>query len=371
MSQGPGGPPHFGPPPYQQQPAPSGMPPSGPPPGAQPGYPSGPPQVSASKPAADGSGPTGPARLLALSAAGLGLVIYLMGFFGDYGFSFSTLLAGPLLIGGGLVTGAAVLPRGHRMLLPGALLVITGALMLLQLVIAGGSAPGVVVVALVLAILQAAAAAVAFLMHVGIISPPAPRAARPPHVYGPPGQQGYGGPPPGYGQPPPGFGAGHGGPPPPAGWGPPPQPVGPPPARPDADDIGATASIPIVSGGPADRPPARPTDETSLYPDGGMFAGPTSRVTPEQADEARGATALPRATSNGQAAGERTGSHAGSPADRGASSGSDDSMFTDPTSRTPRDQAGEGRHEQPEDERAGKQSEQTWFMPPEDRPPSN
>ena len=59
----------------------------------------------------------GLARLLALIGAGLGVVIYLLGFFGESGLT--TSLTGPLLLGGGLLAGAAVLPKVGRVLVPG------------------------------------------------------------------------------------------------------------------------------------------------------------------------------------------------------------------------------------------------------------
>src|SRR5689334_10964373 len=116
MSQGPGGPPSFGPPPHQ--PPPPG--PAGPPhqqvhqPAPQQAPP-GPP-----RPRPTGDGPTGPARLLALGAAGAAVVIYLLGFFADDSGLLGTLSFSPLLVGGGLLAGASVLPKAGRVLLPGA-----------------------------------------------------------------------------------------------------------------------------------------------------------------------------------------------------------------------------------------------------------
>ena len=55
--------------------------------------------------------------VLALAAAGLGLAVYLLGFFGDV--SVTSSFGGPLLVGGGLLAGTAVLPQVGRVLVPG------------------------------------------------------------------------------------------------------------------------------------------------------------------------------------------------------------------------------------------------------------
>lgn len=149
--------------------------------------------------AGSGSGPdsrlaTGPIRLLALTTAALGLVVYLLGFLDEV--VLSTLLAGPLLVGGALLTGAALLPGAGRLLVPAAVAVTTGALLLLQLVASGG-APAIAVVALILAILEAAAAVGAVLLQTGLVTAPARRSATPKGY--PPRQQAQPGPPPGYG----------------------------------------------------------------------------------------------------------------------------------------------------------------------------
>lgn len=170
----------------------------------------------------------GPARLLVLGAAALVVVIYVLGFFDE--FAFTANLAGGLVIGGGLLAGAAVLPKVGRVLVPAVVLLAVGTLQLLQLVTvtAGqefGDGPGAVqVIGLVLAFIALALAAGALLMDAGIIKAPVPRPATPPG-YGQPygggyGQQpgyggqygGYGQQPPAYGQPgqQPGYGAGYG-----------------------------------------------------------------------------------------------------------------------------------------------------------------
>ena len=138
----------------------------------------------------------GPARLLALVAAGLGVVVYLFGFFAQFGII--TTLLGPLLVGGGLLVGASVLPKVGKVLLPGAVAVTVGMLMLLQAVV-GGGASTTVVVALVVAFLEAATAVGAVLLDAGIVTAPAPRPKAPGHEQQFPGypQQGYAQP--GYG----------------------------------------------------------------------------------------------------------------------------------------------------------------------------
>ena len=62
-------------------------------------------------------------------AAGLGLVIYLIGFVTNLGGSSSLIL--PLLLGGGLLAGSVALPTvGGRVLAPAAVATTTGALLL-------------------------------------------------------------------------------------------------------------------------------------------------------------------------------------------------------------------------------------------------
>jgi hypothetical protein len=132
--------------------------------------------------------------MLVLAAAGLGIVIYVLGFV-EPGLSNS--LIGFLLLGGGLLAGAAVLPRTGRVLVPAAVAVVTATLQLLQAV-AGGGASTTAIVALVLAFLQSVAVIGAVLLDAGLVKAPAPRPSTP-AGYGQPG--GYGQYPPGYGQP--------------------------------------------------------------------------------------------------------------------------------------------------------------------------
>jgi hypothetical protein len=129
-----------------------------------------------------------------LGVAALGVVTYLLSFV-EAGLSGS--LIGFLLLGGGLLAGAALLPKVGRVLVPATVIVVTGTLFLLQAVAQGGSST-TAIVALVLAFLQSAAAIGAVLLDSGLVKAPAPR-PRAPQGYGQPG--GYGQYPPGYGQP--------------------------------------------------------------------------------------------------------------------------------------------------------------------------
>jgi len=142
------------------------------------------------------TGQSGPVVELSLVAAGLGLVIYLIGFVTDLGGSSSLIL--PLLLGGGLLAGSVALPAvGGRVLAPAAVATTTGALLLLRAVVDGGGS-ALSVGALVLSLLEAAATVGAALMHSGVVRPRPPKArkATPPSAFsgypaGPqfPGQQ--------------------------------------------------------------------------------------------------------------------------------------------------------------------------------------
>lgn len=279
-------------------------------------------------PAAESAAPSdtqpvlGQVRLLALAAAGLGVVVYLLGFFAPFGLT--TTLLGPLLVGGGLLVGASVLPKAGKVLLPGAVAVTVGMLILLQAV-AGGGASTTVVIALVVAFLEAVAAVGAVLMEAGVITAPAPRPKAPDHGqqqfpgypqgypqqggqpgYGPGypqqgGQPGYGqpGPQPGYGQP--GYGApqyggpGYGQPPAynqPGGYGQQPAAAPERPAwAPQSSESPAQPAAPWYGGGsddtvstPVGTPPA-PSSAPSSAP-----AGPdvTSAIRPGDATSPTG-----------------------------------------------------------------------------------
>lgn len=301
-----------------------GAPPSyGPPPIPGPGAMAEPPTSAIANPrhASEPQLAPGPARLLALAAAGLALVVYLLGFVGE--FSLTTAYVAPLLVGGGLLAGAALLPKVGRVLVPAAVLLTTGTLVLLQIVVGSpGETPTVGMIALLLAVLASAAAVGAVLLDAGLVKAPSPRssgsAGHPPQSYpggyapgygqqqqggfgqyGAPqagyGQPGYPGPvgQPGYGQPQPygtpqGYGGqpGYGAPPafgqqPPVqpAWGQPaPGPVeaGPRQATPawygaDTPAGEDTPSTPMPSGSTA-----RSADSTSIF--SGTDTGSTQRV---------------------------------------------------------------------------------------------
>ncbi|MGQ0575582.1 MAG: DUF5336 domain-containing protein [Pseudonocardia sp.] len=160
---------------------------------SQPGGAPTPPGPAPATPTDPADGTTlgsGPARLLALAAAGLAVVIYLLAFFGDL--PLGTLVAGPLVLGGGLLAGASALPRAGRMLLPAAVVTTTGALLLLQVAVGAPSLPISAVITLVLAFLLAGACVAAVLLDCGLVTmPERKRRDR--------GPAGYGAPPPGYG----------------------------------------------------------------------------------------------------------------------------------------------------------------------------
>lgn len=146
--------------------------------------------------------------ILALVAAGLSLVIYLLSFSDDV---FATVALGglalplPLLLGGGLLAGANALPKRPNTLLPATLLAALGALLMLLIVVKDSDAGGMSVVILIAGLLELAACAVALLMDHGVIKiAPKPRGyAAPAGGWSPQSgtfpQQGYGATP-GYGQ---------------------------------------------------------------------------------------------------------------------------------------------------------------------------
>ena len=132
---------------------------------------------------------SGPVAELALVAAGLGVVVYLLAFVDDVGPRSSLIV--PLLLGGGLLAGSVALPTVRAgVLVPSAVAAVTGALLLLQDT-AGGTSSVVGIGALVLALLEAAAAGGAALLHAGVLRgrPRAKKAAAPPAGY--PQQPGY------------------------------------------------------------------------------------------------------------------------------------------------------------------------------------
>jgi hypothetical protein len=199
---------------------------------------------------ADGYRPSStPARALALTAAALGLLIYLLGFVGEV--SVTSSFGGPLLVGGGLLAGVAVLPRVGRVLAAATVLVLTGTLLLVQLVIGIGAQP-VLIVALAVAVLEAAAVFGALLLDSGVIGAGSGRSrgrSHPPAAQaGPAGVVRFGLP---------GYATGQRGPPDPGvarddGWfaGPPAAAIGVPPA--------VTGIPPATTGPPAGVLPAGP-----------------------------------------------------------------------------------------------------------------
>jgi hypothetical protein len=133
---------------------------------------------------------SGPVTELALVAAGLGVVIYLLGFIDDTGTGRTVI--GPLLLGGGLLAGSVALPTVRASVLaPAAVVSAAGALYLLQVVV-NGTATTIAVGAVVLGLLEAAAAVGATLMQAGLVGTRrhAPkREATPPYApYAQPGQ---------------------------------------------------------------------------------------------------------------------------------------------------------------------------------------
>jgi hypothetical protein len=241
-------------------------------------------------------------------------VFALLGFF-DSAFGFIIPTFASLVIGGGFLAGAAVLPKSGRVLVPAAVISTTGALQFLVFAIANG-ASGILIAAVIVAFLVAVAVVGAMLLDTGLIKAPAPRPTPPPG-YGQPagygqypqgygqqggyggqypqgyGQQGYGQQPPGYGQQPqpgqygqPGYGQQPGYPPagygqqPQGGWGqqipapgqPGPQHGGQGGAGPSGE---TTTAIPQPDRGAHSRPEAGAQGEgTNEGPDATRFIQP-------------------------------------------------------------------------------------------------
>lgn len=195
-------------------------------------------------------GDLGLGKLLALATGGFGLIIYFLTFADDAGSYLRTSLLGVLLVGGGLLAAAAVLPKAPATLVPAAVLIVTGTLFLLIDVTKGPitlsqggdlTTPGLIIVALVLAFMESVACCMALLTEAGLVKlkarpkpSPFPQQSwpqQPGGYYGGPVQGGYPGQPqPGspFGGPTgPGGPAGPGGPGGPAGPGAPGGPAGP------------------------------------------------------------------------------------------------------------------------------------------------
>jgi hypothetical protein len=239
----------------------------------------------------------GPARLLALLAAGLALVIYILGFVEDT--QLINRVGGLLVIGGGLLGAAALLPKAGRVLVPATVLALLGSLALLQETAAGFEVPTTTIIAVILAFLLTVALIGAVLLEAGIVKVPAPRpqAAHPQQGYG-----GYGGQqqPPGYG----GYGqypeqGGYGGAAQQPGYGQQsPYASGAPAGQPGYGGYGygagstSSPSLPLPStppspygqGGYGQQPTvAQPAPQASDQgpPPGGWFAGPTPSSSPD------------------------------------------------------------------------------------------
>ncbi|QJY46548.1 DUF5336 domain-containing protein [Pseudonocardia broussonetiae] len=300
------------------------------------------PTSSAASSSTDHQLKPGPARLLALAATALVVVVYILGFFDEL--TFTGGLAGALIIGGGLLAGAAVLPRTGRVLLPAAVLLVTGTLQLLQGVGGAlgqefGGPSAVQVVGLVLAFLAAAAAVGALLLDTGLVKAPARRPSAPSapgyggqYGYGQQsGQQpGYGGQYGGYGQPgqQPGYGGQYGG-----GYGQPGQqsgyggpPTGGLPVSPQGPGYGAGYGQAAGYGGPGyaagygAAPGGQPADPgqggseaTAAMPapgagESGRYAAPevsSSASTPASGSPVQPADSGPHGAHSAPAAGEQ------------------------------------------------------------------
>jgi hypothetical protein len=125
----------------------------------------------------------GNSGLLTLAVLVLALVAYFCSFGGGYGFEVL------LLLGGGLLAGAHLLPKTPNLLLYSAVLSVTGGLGFLDTVISTsrGGLPIAFILVLVFGLLQAIAAVTVALLDLGVVKM-APRQAVP-HPAGP----GYGG----------------------------------------------------------------------------------------------------------------------------------------------------------------------------------
>lgn len=186
----------------------------------------------------DGRLAPGTPRLLALVATTIALIIYFCTF--SNAAAYYSVQAPQLLLAGGMLAGAALLPRAGRTLVPGTILTAVACLAMLQFltgtasvfggVTIDGRLPIILVVVLVLGFLQLAACVGALLLDLGVLKP-ASAGARGAFARSGPAAGGYGpaagyGPPPGsppqagYGQPPYGAAPQYGGGAPYGGGGP-------------------------------------------------------------------------------------------------------------------------------------------------------
>ena len=113
-------------------------------------------------------------RVPALASLVLAVVFALLGFLGAVTM---TDLAGALVLGGGLLAGAAALPRVGRVLVPAAVITTVGVVGLLQAVVANRGGGGLLIAATAVAVLTWLVAVVAALMDAGVLGSRAPRPA--------------------------------------------------------------------------------------------------------------------------------------------------------------------------------------------------
>ncbi len=132
------------------------------------------PQEPAEVPSDAPVSPGRPARVPALASAALAVVFALLGFMGAVP---ATDLAGALVLGGGLLAGAAALPRAGRVLAPAAVAASVGVVGLLQAVVVSRGGGGLLIAASAVAVLTWVATVVAALMDAGVFGSRAPRAA--------------------------------------------------------------------------------------------------------------------------------------------------------------------------------------------------
>lgn len=256
-----------------------------------------PPAQQQPGPPSSPSGGLGLSKILAIVPGGLGLVIYFLSFTDGAGGYLRDLL-GVLLLGGGLLAAASVLPKAPATLLPGTVVALTGSLFLLVSVAKGPpfldlpgaveGTPALAVVAVILALLESAAGVAAVLLDGGLLKIAAtPRSARlPQRSWGPapgaPPQGAYPGAPGGYPGP-----VGHPGGQFPGGWPGPGAYPGAAGGYPGAAGAypGATSGYPGATsgypGGPGGYPGAPgPGGYLSQPP----VAGPSGGVAPAQPD---------------------------------------------------------------------------------------
>ena len=107
-------------------------------------------------------------RVPALASLVLAVVFALLGFLGAVTV---TDLAGALVLGGGLLAGAAALPRAGRVLVPAAVIATVGMVGLLQAVVANRGGGGLLIAATAVALLTWIVAVVAALMDAGALGP--------------------------------------------------------------------------------------------------------------------------------------------------------------------------------------------------------